>query len=103
MTDEEKAEEYVTTIQHDINNWGGKEPTERFYNEIKLKQAYLDGLAEGKPKWHDLRENSKDLPKENGHYWCKWNDGSYCTEHYFQDYGFGSYVIAWCELPMFEE
>lgn len=60
MTDEERAEEYVRKIHHDVINFGGVEPDERFYNEIKFKQAYLDGLAEGrKEKWHDLRRVNK--------------------------------------------
>ena len=62
LSDEEKSEEYVRKIHHDVINWGGVEPDERFYNEIKFKQAYLDGLAEGKPQWHDLQINPKDLP-----------------------------------------
>lgn len=71
--------------------------------EDGYNNGFSNGLAEGKPKWHDLRKDPNDLPKENGIYWCKWEDGSYSTEHYFQDYGFGDYVIIWCELPKFEE
>ena len=44
---EKEAEEYVRKIQHDVINWGGKEPEERFYNEIKFKQAYLAGAEFG--------------------------------------------------------
>ena len=105
MTDEEKAENYAKglcktctfdTCRHNaLQTCAIKE---------SLKQAYLDGHTEGrKEKWHDLRKNPNDLPKENGEYWCKWEDGSYSTGHYFQDNGFGDYVIAWCELPKFEE
>ena len=44
---EKEAEEYVRKIRHDVINWGGKEPEERFYNEIKFKQAYLAGAEFG--------------------------------------------------------
>ena len=44
---EKEAEEYVRKIRHDVINWGGKEPEERFYNEIKFKQAYLAGAELG--------------------------------------------------------
>ena len=47
---EKEAEEYVRKIRHDVINWGGKEPEERFYNEIKFKQAYLAGAELGYTK-----------------------------------------------------
>ena len=47
---EKAAEEYVRKIRHDVINWGGKEPEERFYNEIKFKQAYLAGAEFGYSK-----------------------------------------------------
>ena len=72
-------------------------------SKCKTYKMYKLGLAEGKPKWHDLRKAPKDLPKHSGEYWSKWEDGTYSTVHYFTDNGFGSYIIAWCELPEFEE
>ena len=44
---EKEAEEYVRKIRHDVINWDGAEPEERFYNEIKFKQAYLAGAELG--------------------------------------------------------
>lgn len=102
MTNEERAEKYLIRFWQKSN----------IVDILPIKTAwdlrcllidvikYL--LAEGKYKWHDLRQDPNDLPKENGEYWCKWEDGSYSTGHYFQDNGFGDYVIAWCELPKFE-
>ena len=61
---EKEAEEYVRKIRHDVINWGGKEPEERFYNEIKFKQAYLAGAEFGYNKaneWHYVKDG--DLPK----------------------------------------
>lgn len=42
-----EAEEYVRKIRHDVINWDGAEPEERFYNEIKFKQAYQQGAELG--------------------------------------------------------
>ena len=47
---EKEAEEYVRKIRHDVINWDGAEPEERFYNEIKFKQAYLAGAEFGYQK-----------------------------------------------------
>ena len=70
---EKEAEEYVRKIRHDVINWGGKEPEERFYNEIKFKQAYLAGAEFGYNKCDEqltkakeiMREMLRILPKEN--------------------------------------
>lgn len=76
-------------------------------------QAYLDGLAEGKPKWHDLRKDPNDLPTETGHYLT--DDGEYiydvdckkwrtlrCRVCWDFDWLDDGEIIAWCELPKFE-
>ena len=81
---EKEAEEYVRKIRHDVINWDGAEPEERFYNEIKFKQAYLAGAEFGYNKafveadknlkaivadFNKAKEIIKDLlqclPKEN--------------------------------------
>lgn len=52
---EKEAEEYVRKIRHDVINWDGTKPEERFYNEIKFEQAYLAGAEFGYNKaneWH---------------------------------------------------
>lgn len=78
---------------------------------------YLDGLAEGKPQWHDLRVDPNDLPKEieicsnpvyvislhgnsdlaqydyKSKLWCH----KHSNEHILYE------VIAWCEIPKYEE
>lgn len=62
---EKEAEEYVRKIWHDVINWGGTEPEERFYNEIKFKQAYLAGVEFGYNKaneWHYVKDG--EYPKE---------------------------------------
>ena len=82
-----------------------------------IKQAYLAGLHEGRPKWHDLRKDPNDLPKKNnGIYLVAWKRDKYIEEYgeygydtdlfnadegYFE--GTGDYAIAWCEIPTFKE
>lgn len=62
---EKEAEEYVRKIRHDVINWGGTEPEERFYNEIKFKQAYLAGAELGYNKANEWHYPSKgEYPKE---------------------------------------
>ena len=75
---------------------------------IDCLEAYLAGLHEGQPKWHDLRKDPNDLPKEytevlddegrqvvlrKGHwrfvYGGDWEDDAI--------------VYAWCEIPQFKE
>ena len=58
---EKEAEEYVRKIRHDVINWGGKEPEERFYNEIKFKQAYLAGAELGYNKANEQFTKAKEL------------------------------------------
>ena len=58
---EREAEEYVRKIRHDVINWDGAEHEERFYNEIKFKQAYLAGAEfgynQGKAnEWHRVSD-----------------------------------------------
>ena len=73
---EKEAEEYVRTIWHDVNNWGGKEPEERFYNEIKFKQAYLAGAEFGYNKANEWYRVSDKLPEMDAfvYLWKKGDD-----------------------------
>lgn len=108
MTNEEKAEEYtdsINTLIYDIED-----------NAINiarhLRKAFLDGLKEGRPKWHDLRKDPNDLPKENGHYWCYVDDGVFHTDYGVIYFAGGKWesekwenktkILTWCELPKFE-
>ena len=58
---EKEAEEYVRKIRHDVINWGGAEPEERFYNEIKFKQAYQQGAEFGYNKANERLIKAKEL------------------------------------------
>lgn len=91
---------------------------ERGIGYFSYHAGFLAGLEEGRPKWHDLRENPNNLPKEDG--------GGVATSHTVLDqygdrcwYNYGKRqwengncrtdgtydcnVVAWCEIPKFEE
>ena len=99
MTEElkQKAEAYANKAHtHIILNWE------------KIKYAYIAGATENGIQWHDLRKDPNDLPKKEGCYLVKVDDGKndiYETDNfYLDDYCFvlyGKYVIAWCEIPQF--
>ena len=97
MTDKELAEEYEEKAEEYLDKKYLKDMGIR----RPIKEAYLDGLAEGKPKWHDLRKNPKDLP--NGYRAVLNQDGK--TTIYDPSRGFlgldGAGVIAWCEIPKY--
>ena len=116
---EKEAEEYVRKIRHDVINWDGAEPEERFYNEIKFKQAYLAGAEFGyqkgvqklDKKWHSLQKNPKDLPEPHSTVLDECGDkityrgGDMWTiysEYYEKDID-AEPPKAWCEVPTFEE
>lgn len=58
---EKEAEEYVRKIRQDVINWGGTEPEERFYNEIKFKQAYLAGAESREKRIAELEKENAEL------------------------------------------
>ena len=128
---EKEAEEYVRKIRHDVINWGGTEPEERFYNEIKFKQAFLAGVEAGKSqaetdlamvaymqggeryklKWHNLQKNPKDLPEpystvldENADKitYCGGDVWTVYSDYYERDID-AEPPKVWCEIPKFEE
>lgn len=72
---EKEAEEYVRKIQHDVINWGGTEPEERFYNEIKFKQAYLAGAE---PREKRIAEIEAQIEKMKCCENCADYDGQDC-------------------------
>ena len=58
---EKEAEDYIRKSRHDVINWDGAEPEERFYNEIKLKQAYQQGAESGYNKCDEQLTKAKKL------------------------------------------
>ena len=86
---EKEAEEYVRKIRHDVINWDGAEPEERFYNEIKFKQAYLAGAELGYNKANEWHYPSKgEYPKECENVLC------YCKVVGVEFYSIGHTIIG---------
>ena len=112
MTDEEKlAIEIVNNLDTEIYDCEGS--CVSIYDH--MESACLAGIKAGKPKWHDLRKDPKDLPTETGQYLTdnediciydtnsrKWRTLS-CMACKDFDWLDDWEIIAWCELPKFEE
>lgn len=101
MTDEEKlAEEWLN--ERYLKDMGVRKP---------CKEAFLAGLEIGRPQWHRMdykdKESFKNIPRYIelltmydcglfvAHCVNKWTGDQWC------DHKYG--VIAWCEIPTFEE
>lgn len=116
MTEEEKAVEYSRGLCKDCKSTVCSIRTDKTCAErIFLEQAYLAGLHEGQPKWHDLRKDPNDLPNDDREVICK------ITTSQLGVYGtvIDSFIkvgskrmwkttpnvpkIAWCEIPQFKE
>lgn len=105
MTDEEKlAIEIVNNLDTEIYDCEGS--CVSIYDH--MESACLAGIKASKPKWHDLRKNPKDLPKKHGEYWVYcyslgYEKLCYMAVPYGERWGTLDEVIAWTELPKFEE
>ena len=115
---EEKAEEYAREWLYHVKDLELHHKEDDKPEYVRIKQAYLAGLHEGQPKWHDLRKDPKDLPKES----CsvlvsyEYDDRTY-TDNYindkehniigweleYKDPYCSPRVIAWCEIPTFDK
>ena len=106
---EKEAEKYIRKNQPDVINWGGAEPEERFYNEIKFKQAYLAGAEFGYNKaneWHFVKDG--EYPAHSNRVLVFTDEGVgfgiYGLDNkkwYTYDTGFD--VIAWKEIILPKE
>ena len=122
MTLEEEAKLFRENLVCSTTRHIGRE------NYEYIEQAYLAGLYEGQPKWHDLRKDPKDYPtkedmlirvrlRSGKEYICTTYE-EYLTEDEIGYNGYGSTiiyfdsngewvdineVIAWCELPTLDK
>lgn len=82
----------------------------------KIEKAYVDGAKENGVVWHDLRKAPGDLPETLHPVYVKLDNETYvfayCVNEIWHEnddgiilyHGNGkSEVIAWCEIPRFEE
>ena len=123
MTDEEKAREWVRTNSgYSTKEFHGKKAIEAFLAGLEAGKdmaetdlatiAYMQGAERYKTKWHRL--SAGDTPKENKLYLVKIKDNGLAIayfngQHWETKYNLGDSghcvetVIAWCEIPKFEE
>jgi len=108
MTDKEIAEEYYNSKF---------KSNESHFSKSDIEQAFLAGLKAGRPEWHDLRKDPKDLPKRNNeltdrsdviitdkgiaHY--NFRKQKWYVHNFECDMSFSEDVIAWCEIPTFDK
>lgn len=112
MTDDEMVEEYLEKHNYTSGNIG-------YFASDYCKQSFLAGLKTERPKWHKVADG--DLPKETefiesdvllllvqlrgtehkryelGRYNFSANVFSYTHLKFVED------VVAWCEIPKYEE
>lgn len=117
MTDEEMADEYAREWLYHVKDLELHHKEDDKPEYIRIKQAYLDGLHEGQPKWHDLRKDPNDLPPRMGlgseevyvqydtkgatDFACYRFDKNIWERSEDDEQAIG--VIAWCEIPTFKE
>ena len=101
MTDEEMAKEWAGW------NWGSSLSVKN-----ALEETFLAGLKAGRPKWHNLKKDPNDLPKESNEYLVHKIDGygsksreliQYNSIKRFWCVDCQNEVIAWCEIPKYTE
>ena len=112
MTDEEMAEESLISYRKE-SKWAGK----MFMQDENTcyKDGFLAGLEAGRPEWHKVADG--DLPKKVGDYITnigvltydnygngvhKWHT-PYCEACDYTDEADDDEVIAWCEIPKFDD
>lgn len=110
MTEEKMAEEYSKSVSAWIED---REPLD----ERDIQQAFLAGLGAGRPKWHDLRKDPTDVPKENVTVLLL-TEVEPVTARYDNEYeaffrlsdklNYCVFIapmsyIAWCEIPKYTE
>ena len=110
MTDKERAEEYRKSLKQRLIDEDNFERLEMF--DENVEEAYLAGLKAGRQeKWHDLRKNPKDLPAESQEvlvYFTlpdKSRNSVAIAQFKSNDFDIVDLqdVIAWYEIPTFEE
>ena len=126
MKDEEMADKHAEEYRKNFRYyraWHGQvvDKSPSTIVEQSFKDGFLAGLKAGRPKWHDLRKDPNDLPKEVGNYLVCYidtmlnrnvfilefvdflEDSHWIDETSHEIEKFDEGVIAWCEIPEFEE
>ena len=104
MKDEEMAVEYADSIE-EKKHWSDENDSNAVFTRQDVEQAFLAGLKEGRPQWHDLEKDPTDLPKGNNpvlviiDYLALGKE--YAIRENLKEDSKG--IIAWCELPTFDK
>lgn len=95
--------------------------SEKGYNGLSYQEFWAEGVKYGwKEKWHDLRKDLSDLPKRDGKYLVAYRNylnpeeivteilewaGAFLDEDHenIPYFDCKDVLVAWCELPKFEE
>lgn len=106
----EKHNDLIENVAITFFNYGCGVDTKTCYDELEylLKKAF----NAGKTKWHKVADG--DLPKENNLYLVAIKDNGLAIAyfnglHWETKFNLGDFgncletVIAWCEIPKFEE
>ena len=125
MTGEEMSEEWLD--ERYLKDMGVRKPCkEAFLAGLRAGKdmvetdiatiAYMQGAEQYKMKWHDLRKNPDDLPKESGYYIVSRYSNYLRIKRHSQTLYFikgkrngwntkmdTTQIIAWCEIPKYEE
>lgn len=125
MTNEERTNELTQKAKESYKIYSDDNCVDT-YEGYQYIDGYCNGYEQGyedcihyahdyyKPKWHDLRKDPNDLPTKTGHYLT--DDGEYVYDAFHRKWRTiacmtcwdlrvldDGEVIAWCELPTFEE
>lgn len=119
MKDEEMAEQFADNINGldlTCSLLSAKDKSHAY--RLGRYDGFLAGLKAGRPQWHDLRKDPKDLPKDDENYICLLEEGhkfecyydpttkKWYDNYFHQEIEYGYYqrkVIAWCEIPTFDK
>ena len=125
LTGEEMAEEWLD--ERYLKDMGVRKPCkEAFLAGLRAgkdmvetdlaTKVYMQGAERYKTKWHDLRKNPDDLPKESGYYIVSRYSNYLRIKRHSQTLYFikgkrngwntkmdKTQIIAWCEIPKFKE
>ena len=102
MTDKEKAEQFADSIsglELTCSLLAARDKSHAY--RLGRYEGFLAGLEAGRPKWHDLRKNLDDLPKDDNAVLIYWKAGDYRCFSVVEPWRITKekHIIAWREIP----
>lgn len=99
--DKDTTQEYITSLTNEYAD-SLVDIDDVVVLKEAIAEAYLAGLKAGRPQWHDLRKDPKDLPNDERSVWTNEGAGYHGEDGWWDDFGRLQDVIAWCD-PKFEK